>query len=133
LCTLRKKKIFACWSNPCCRLCVILAQLWLRFPGTFSSRIHRSLTGGKGQLRHRDVVPARQATWLAGRYDNPMPEWTLSPSQGSLSLAQVERPRTLCQVTNYPSKMYRLSFIIPYYYRSTNPGIYRVADCACLD
>jgi hypothetical protein len=36
-----------------------------------SSRIHRFLTGEKSQLRHV-VIPARQATWLAGRYDNPM-------------------------------------------------------------
>jgi hypothetical protein len=33
------------------------------------------------------VVPARQATWLAGRYDNPMSELTLSPSQGSMNSA----------------------------------------------
>jgi hypothetical protein len=28
------------------------------------------------------VVPACQATWLAERYDNPMPELTLFPSKG---------------------------------------------------
>jgi hypothetical protein len=30
--------------------------------------------GDKSQLRHRVVVPARQATWLAGRYNNHMPD-----------------------------------------------------------
>ncbi len=50
------------------------------------SRIHRSLTGWQSQLRHRDVVPARQATWLAtwlaGPYDSPMPDcrsWLYPP------------------------------------------------------
>ena len=33
------------------------------------------------------VVPARQSTWLAGRYNNPMPELILSPSQGSMNSA----------------------------------------------
>jgi hypothetical protein len=28
-----------------------------------------------------------QATWLADRYDNPMPELALSPSQGSMNAA----------------------------------------------
>jgi hypothetical protein len=27
------------------------------------------------------VVPARQSTWLAGRYNNPMPQLTSSPCQ----------------------------------------------------
>ncbi len=30
--------------------------------------------------------------WLAGRYDNPMPEITLSPSQGSMNSATVRQP-----------------------------------------
>jgi hypothetical protein len=51
------------------------------------SRIHRSLTRGYSQLWHRVVVPARQATWMAGRYENPLPELTLSPSQGSMNSA----------------------------------------------
>ncbi len=43
---------------------------------------------GISQLRHnRVVVPACPATWLAGRYDNPMPEVTFSPSQTSMNLA----------------------------------------------
>jgi hypothetical protein len=32
-------------------------------------------------------IPARQATWLAGRYDNPMPELTLSPQSGTMNSA----------------------------------------------
>ncbi len=33
-------------------------------------------------LHYRVVVPARQPCSLAGRYNNPMPESTISPSQG---------------------------------------------------
>jgi hypothetical protein len=33
-------------------------------------------------LTYRVVVPARQPCSLAGRYNNPMPESTISPSQG---------------------------------------------------
>jgi hypothetical protein len=51
------------------------------------SPTHRSMTGGYSRLWHKVVVPARQATWLAGRYDNPMPESTLSPSQGPMNSA----------------------------------------------
>jgi hypothetical protein len=32
-------------------------------------------------------MPARQATWLAGRYDNPMPELTLFPQSGTINSA----------------------------------------------
>ncbi len=39
------------------------------------------------------LVPARQAPGLAGRYNNPMPELTLSPSQGSMNSATVVCPR----------------------------------------
>jgi hypothetical protein len=39
------------------------------------------------QLRHRVVVPTRQPYSLACRYNNPMPELTLSPSQGSMNSA----------------------------------------------
>ena len=47
------------------------------------SRIHRFLNGGLDHLRHR-------ATWLVGRCDNPMPELTLSPCQGSMNSANGE-------------------------------------------
>jgi hypothetical protein len=40
------------------------------------------------QLRHRVVIPARQPCSLACRCDNPMPELTLSPSQGSRNSAE---------------------------------------------
>ncbi len=40
------------------------------------------------QLRPRVVEPARQATWAGGPvYDNPMPESTFFPSQGSMNSA----------------------------------------------
>ncbi len=51
------------------------------------SRIQRYLTWGKSQLRLRIVVSARQPCSLACRYDNPMPELTLFPSQGSMNSA----------------------------------------------
>ncbi len=38
--------------------------------------------------------PAR-LHWLADRYDNPMPELTLSPSHGSVNSATVQRPLCL--------------------------------------
>ncbi len=48
-------------------------------PGS-NSRFHRSLTGEKSQLRHRVVVQGRQATLMAGRYDdNPMRRSWLYP------------------------------------------------------
>jgi hypothetical protein len=52
-----------------------------------SSRIHRSLTGGIKSTPAWVDVPARQQCSLACRYDNPMPELTLSPSQGSMNSA----------------------------------------------
>ncbi len=60
----------------------------------FCSRIHRSRTWGIDQLRHRVFVPARQPCSLACRYDNPMPELALSPSQGSMNSATA-RHKTL--------------------------------------
>ncbi len=39
------------------------------------------------QLRHRVFAPVRQAPWMAGLYDNPMTELTLSPSQGFMNSA----------------------------------------------
>jgi hypothetical protein len=70
------------------------------------SGIHRSLTGDKSQLWHRVVVPARQPCSLACRYDNPMQELTLSPSQGSMNWATgfiasspvTQKYRTMCTV-----------------------------------
>jgi hypothetical protein len=70
-----------------------------------SSRIHRSLTGGKSQLLLRVVIPARQATWLAGWYYNPMPELTLSSSQGSMNSATVFKGRIpVCKSQDHMKK-----------------------------
>jgi hypothetical protein len=72
---------------------------------------------------HRVVVPARQATWLAGRYVNPLPEFTLSPSQGiyeySYSSAEYRRHRGKTEEeTGNPSKttaeLGLLSYFTPY-------------------
>ncbi len=71
------------------RKSILQWKIWKKIPT--SSRIHRSLTGGLSQLRHRVVVPARQGPWLAGRYDNPMLELTYSPSQESMNSATGKR------------------------------------------
>ncbi len=54
----------------------------------YRSQIHSLWLGGYSQLRHRVVVPARQSMKpgaVAGRYENPMPELTLSPQSGTLN------------------------------------------------
>jgi hypothetical protein len=76
-----------------------------------SSRIHGSLTGRQSQLRHRVVVPASQATWLAGRYVNPMPESTLSPSQGFINSATGALHPTPSPTLKAPSNDKRGSFL----------------------
>ncbi len=54
-----------------------------------------SLTGGYSRLRHRIVVPARQATYrLAGQYSSPMSESVIFPSQGLRILQQLRNPGT---------------------------------------
>ncbi len=87
------QSVILVFSTPSCELEPLLTFSLIPLPpfpcvSKCCSRIHRSVTGGGGgwiQLRHRVVVPARQATWLAGRYENPMPELTLSPSHGYIN------------------------------------------------
>ncbi len=80
------------FRNKLCKDDSVFFSRFLHAPTTVtrkqSSRIHRSLTGDiDSRLWHRVVVPACQATWLASRYVNPMPELTLSPTQGIVNLA----------------------------------------------
>ena len=54
------------------------------------TKVGRFLLVSRQALRHCFiVVPACQATWLAGRYEKPMPELILSPSQRSINSVTV--------------------------------------------
>jgi hypothetical protein len=61
-------------------------------PQGTSSRIHKSLTGGK--VNSGIGLSYRPVSYVGVRYDNPMQELSLAPSHGSMNSA-TERPQTI--------------------------------------
>ncbi len=110
------------------------SQLWPRVPYTMfffeyslSTLPHRALPlfslvpvaefidpwlGETVTPAYRVVVPARQATWLVGQYDNLMPELTVSSSQGSMNSATALSPLTLIH-HQYDSNIQRRHWLWP--------------------
>ncbi len=96
----------------CAVACISELLLICWRPGS-SSRIHRSLTGGLSQLRHRIGVPARQPCSLACRFDNPMPELTLSSVRDvwiRLQNSRLLNPKTPAMTITYFRQEFCASF-----------------------